>query len=695
MGTSTFAGGIAADSVKISLKGCNTTFVLETDATGALTCGADAGTGTGDAGFGVETINAFTGNGTWTKASYVGNVYVEVWGAGGGGGGGGIKFGAAGGGGGGYAAGITSVTGDINVFFNVLAGAGGTGGTANLNGGTGSNVSFRANGGAVNGASGGIGLSGNTTSNAGGGAGGAGAGGNLQITGQGGGNTFGAAQNSLGGSHGGGSARGGAGGPALGFTNISANGNQAGSPGGSPGGGGGGGSSVNGTGGAGGGAMAIVWALSGSPGSDLAEYFVVEDGVEPGDVVAIGPGDTSWDSSQGLQKTSVLKKATPEDRVVGVISTSPYMVMNHGLNQQRPSDTQPVALSGTAYVKVSTANGPIKKGDLLAASNIPGVAVRTDKAGLVVGSALEDYPSTSTSTTSIMPDGSGQNTATTTATTTNETGKVLMFISTTYSTGSRTKAVLAKYGVDMDAIPGTIDMGRLLLAQMLSHKQEITASTTLSEIYTDRVMAGLEIISPRVLTDTLVVNAIEPFDKNVTFKIAKGGKLIFIRAGPDQMSMTFGGPGPPSASSTPILTIDDIGNAFFSGAITIGSKEKPSGITLYDTVTGEPYCIKIAQGVLVRVAGECIISELLSASLSTVTSTPPVIPSSLESSPSLPTQESPPTETPLSGASETSTASTTSSEMTVIEPPPPTAESLPEAPPSGAEEPPPTEIPAP
>ena len=384
----------------------------------------------------------------------------------------------------------------------------------------------------------------------------------------------------------------------------------------------------------------------------MAEFFVVEDGVGAGDVVGIGPNDISYNSSNGLQKTSVLKKATPEDRAVGVVSTNPFQVMNRELNDQRPSDTQPIAMSGTTLVKVSTANGPIKKGDLLAASNIPGVAVRTDKAGQIIGSALENYDGSETST-----------------------DKILMFISTTYSTGARTNAVLSKYGVNPEDIPSTVDMGRLLLAQMLSHKQEITASSTLSEIYTDRIMAGLEVISPRVLTGTLVTDVIEPFDKNVTFKLTEGGKLIFIRAGPGQMSTSFGSIGPP-ATSTPILTIDDIGNAVFSGGITIGSRDRPNGITLYDTETKEPYCVKITKGALVNVPGECsLLTDLMA------TSTPSAQPSSEQTTTASPlpiessvtvatttTSAEPITATTTIEASASTPIETTATTTTILEP---------------------------
>ena len=39
--------------------------------------------------------------------------------------------------------------------------------------------------------------------------------------------------------------------------------------------------------------------------------------------------------------------------------------------------------------------------------------------------------------------------------------------------------------------------------------------------------------------------------------------------------------------------------------LTIGSAEKPNGITLYDEVTGEPYCVKIVNGSLTPSPGIC------------------------------------------------------------------------------------------
>ncbi len=39
--------------------------------------------------------------------------------------------------------------------------------------------------------------------------------------------------------------------------------------------------------------------------------------------------------------------------------------------------------------------------------------------------------------------------------------------------------------------------------------------------------------------------------------------------------------------------------------LTVGSREKPAGITLYDEDTGEPYCLKIKNGEQVSIPGEC------------------------------------------------------------------------------------------
>ncbi len=47
------------------------------------------------------------------------------------------------------------------------------------------------------------------------------------------------------------------------------------------------------------------------------------------------------------------------------------------------------------------------------------------------------------------------------------------------------------------------------------------------------------------------------------------------------------------------------GRNYFGGPVEIGSPEKPTGITIYDEVTGAPNCIKIADGEFYAHNGKC------------------------------------------------------------------------------------------
>jgi len=60
----------------------------------------------------------------------------------------------------------------------------------------------------------------------------------------------------------------------------------------------------------------------------------------------------------------------------------------------------------------------------------------------------------------------------------------------------------------------------------------------------------------------------------------------------------------------------------FAERLTVGTPEKPAGITLYDEATGSPYCVKVVNGAMVSVAGEC---PSTSSGQVTATSTTPEI----------------------------------------------------------------------
>jgi len=74
-----------------------------------------------------------------------------------------------------------------------------------------------------------------------------------------------------------------------------------------------------------------------------------------------------------------------------------------------------------------------------------------------------------------------------------------------------------------------------------------------------------------------------------------------------------------SSLSDVIAGLENLGARFMAGiarfknvfveSLTIGSPAKPSGITLYDEVTGEPYCLKIANGQTLTIQGTCTVSS--------------------------------------------------------------------------------------
>ena len=123
-------------------------------------------------------------------------------------------------------------------------------------------------------------------------------------------------------------------------------------------------------------------------GSDLSEKFDVradDRAVEPGMVVSIDP-----EREGGLE----LCHEPYDRRVAGILSgaggVSPGMVM--GQKGSVADGAHPVALTGRVYCRATAANGPIRPGDLLTTSDIPGRAMRVDDharaAGAILGKAM-------------------------------------------------------------------------------------------------------------------------------------------------------------------------------------------------------------------------------------------------------------------------------------------------------------------
>jgi hypothetical protein len=114
---------------------------------------------------------------------------------------------------------------------------------------------------------------------------------------------------------------------------------------------------------------------------DLAEYTPASEAVEPGDVVIF---DTNH------QETIKKSNQASSNLLAGVISTKPGLVMGHGPMDEEP-EGELLTLSGRVPTKVTAENGPIKIGDPLTSSSIPGVAAKATEPGMIIGYAMEDY----------------------------------------------------------------------------------------------------------------------------------------------------------------------------------------------------------------------------------------------------------------------------------------------------------------
>ena len=126
-----------------------------------------------------------------------------------------------------------------------------------------------------------------------------------------------------------------------------------------------------------------------SSGADVAEAFEVEGNraqYEPGDVLVI---------SDELDRR-VEKSSEPySTRVVGVFATKPGVLLTDRDIDARLDDAVPLGVIGVIPTKVTSENGPIRRGDMLVTSSRAGYAMKgTDPGrmmGAVIGKALQSF----------------------------------------------------------------------------------------------------------------------------------------------------------------------------------------------------------------------------------------------------------------------------------------------------------------
>ncbi len=212
----------------------------------------------------------------------------------------------------------------------------------------------------------------------------------------------------------------------------------------------------------------VVYEISKDVGADLAEvYYSHDNSLMPGEILAI----------DGTLQAGVKRANNVYQKdLLGVVSTKPGLVFSDHAKGENPVM---VALVGRVPVKVSDENGKIKPGDLLTSSSAPGVAMRATKAGPILGQAL----------TEMVGNGIGQ---------------ALMYVKPGWYNGAPLDELLAGLTFETGE---EINFGGEVLKQFV-REQSVTASSTKSDLFADRLAAELEIVTPKITARDLIVDTI-------------------------------------------------------------------------------------------------------------------------------------------------------------------------------------------
>ena len=146
-----------------------------------------------------------------------------------------------------------------------------------------------------------------------------------------------------------------------------------------------------------------------APAADYAEMYPVEEGIEFGDIVAVGSemvktyditnGSIDWNKEKGDITKLVKSDKTYQSNVIGIVSDNYGDFSSTGNNIKEENNPMPVALSGRVPVKIASDSEPIYPGDYITTSNELGKGTKATKAGSVIGKALGFWTPESTSGT--------------------------------------------------------------------------------------------------------------------------------------------------------------------------------------------------------------------------------------------------------------------------------------------------------
>ena len=202
--------------------------------------------------------------------------------------------------------------------------------------------------------------------------------------------------------------------------------------------------------------------------ADIGEYINVvgsPDSYAAGEVLSV-----STTTPGSFERSTI-----PYDpHLAGVVTKTAGLIAGGGEDNH---GSVVIALAGRIPVIVSNENGVIKTGDQLTASSLTGVAMKSTEPGKVIGTALGDWPSPSTS--------SGSPASPTT------TGTVMMFVSNHYDLGTLNPDGTLGAASTSTPASGILDQFTALVDRSLQRLGAVIVNgiATLKEVIADKLTA--------------------------------------------------------------------------------------------------------------------------------------------------------------------------------------------------------------
>ncbi|MFC1623676.1 immunoglobulin-like domain-containing protein, partial [Patescibacteria group bacterium] len=341
--------------------------------------------------------------------------------------------------------------------------------------------------------------------------------------------------------------------------------------------------------------------------------------LEAGEIVSL---DNELAESTG--KPYVKKGTSNNDKIIGIVSTNPGLILGDGYGN---SDDYSIALAGRVPVKVNLEGGDIEIGDRVALSSVAGEGKKATNSGQTVGIALESYDGSGGDTIIVFVE--NEKTFATDEFMIDENGNIGVGTSTPEYKMHIIGDVAATSFVNISTKTSKKDISYLSEeddGEVLTKIKGMSVARYRYNIENENDPLRLGLIAEEVPSEILASTGkgVDIY-KLSTFILAgvkaqqKQIDALEMRVADLEMRVGEGEGGGISFQSV-LDKLEELGVRLTAGVayfkdvvverLTVGSQEKPSGITLYDRETGEAYCLEVVNGVMINTPGECVAPQM-------------------------------------------------------------------------------------